>query len=353
MIITRLFYIYEEVEYSFITELLKKEDIKKTYFWFFELYYSGFKKTCIQLLYKIYYTFYRIKNEKFETFINKKCEKFIETNDIKYIADIIYNLFKMDSCSTVFEIINKLDALEVESDDESRNKKYRITYKTINTLTKYIMNGKHLLFVKKFSKLRYNKNQIFKRLEEMYPELYNAKQCKIVLDKTLLENTQLLESNIISTLYIIGESNYKENNVNHLFKRTFYYRSIPKDIEFIQQIQKNNKDPLMRLYKINEDIGCFLNHRFQDEAYYFQRFIMYWEYYAYLSPLWKSRFDKYKTTINHEQRTIHFKNSDLLEHFYKRYNFDLEDAPYDVYSKSIFPMKRNNVKDWLQSIVRK
>jgi len=324
MIITRLFYTYKEVEYSFITDLLRNEDIRRIYFWFFELFYSGFKKNSLKLLWKIYNTYYRIKNRDFEIIMIEKYEKFIKTNDISYITDIIYNLYKMKSCSTVFEIYNKI------KQKDKHKRKFNITAKSVNTLIDYIQNGKHENVVIKLTKLQNSQKELYKQLKIMYPNV-------------CFSHKQDILSYIISSLYIIVEGNYYEDY--EITYKSYYYRSTINDIEFIKNIQDNKTDVNMRKYRISQHIGCFLEERFQED--YYEKFFDRWEYYANKSPIWKKRFLVYKCEIDENSKTVLFKNNNIMENFYQRYYFDIEDADYNIYIKNVFLMRKNTVENWL------
>ena len=69
-ILTRFLYSEDEVIFSFITSLLKKDNISESYYWAYELYYSG--TDIFSLFWKIYFDFYREHNPKFEGYIKKK-----------------------------------------------------------------------------------------------------------------------------------------------------------------------------------------------------------------------------------------------------------------------------------------
>ena len=78
-----------------------------------------------------------------------------------------------------------------------------------------------------------------------------------------------------------------------------------------------------------------------------------WEYFAYKSPIWKKRFDKYNINVNDEKQTIEFKNEDELEEFYENYGFDPDEQKLDVQEKSIKKIKNKKLSDWLNSIFKK
>ena len=106
-----------------------------------------------------------------------------------------------------------------------------------------------------------------------------------------------------------------------------------------------------RLYSISDNIGCF---NLQRNEYNLNDIFWYhWEYFAYKSPIWKKRFDKYNINVNDEKQTIEFKNEDELEEFYENYGFDPDEQKLDVQEKSIKKIKNKKLSDWLNSIFKK
>lgn len=55
-----------------------------------------------------------------------------------------------------------------------------------------------------------------------------------------------------------------------------------------------------------------------------------WEYYAYKSPIWKKRIDKYGGIVNEDIKTIEFIDENAEEEFYDRYGYDLDEQPIHI-----------------------
>ena len=106
-----------------------------------------------------------------------------------------------------------------------------------------------------------------------------------------------------------------------------------------------------RLYSISDNIGCC---NLQRNEYNLNDIFWYhWEYFAYKSPIWKKRFDKYNINIDDEKQTVEFKNEDELEEFYENYGYDPDEQKLDVQEKSIKKIKNIKLSDWLNSIFKK
>ena len=106
-----------------------------------------------------------------------------------------------------------------------------------------------------------------------------------------------------------------------------------------------------RLYSISDNIGCFNLQR--DEYNLNNIFWYHWEYFAYKSPIWKKRFDKYNISINDKKQIIEFKNEDELEEFYKNYGFDPDEQKINIQERSTKKIKKIKISDWLNNIFKK
>ena len=71
LIFTRYLYNYDEVILSGLECLLKHTNIEECYYWFYEIYSSGYVDEIWVILWKIYYDFYAEKN----VFLEKKMKQ--------------------------------------------------------------------------------------------------------------------------------------------------------------------------------------------------------------------------------------------------------------------------------------
>ena len=98
--LTRFLYYQDEVVFSFITSLLKKDNISESYYWAYELYYSGVDMSA--LLWKIHFDFYAERNPKLEGYINMRMNALKQDNDMKHIAYIVRNMFRFSPTPKTF-----------------------------------------------------------------------------------------------------------------------------------------------------------------------------------------------------------------------------------------------------------
>ena len=88
-VLTRYLYHRDEVSHSLLTCLLLKSTFKEALFWASEMYYSGYHKEIWELLWKIYYDFFAIRNPKFEKKIRRAYKKWSDTDDATHLIGVI------------------------------------------------------------------------------------------------------------------------------------------------------------------------------------------------------------------------------------------------------------------------
>ena len=85
---TRFLYEKEEVKWSFITSLLKRDEYEEVLYWISEYYYSGYVKGTWHLLWQVYYDFYSIHYSYGEKTILKNYLLWKKENHIKYVLNV-------------------------------------------------------------------------------------------------------------------------------------------------------------------------------------------------------------------------------------------------------------------------
>ena len=73
------------------------------------------------------------------------------------------------------------------------------------------------------------------------------------------------------------------------------------------------------------------------EIYYRDKYELFhhWEYYAYRSPIWKERIERYKGYPNHKKKMILFLNDMYEREFYDKYGYEPDEQPLEVQKKII------------------
>ena len=75
-----------------------------------------------------------------------------------------------------------------------------------------------------------------------------------------------------------------------------------------------------------------------------------WEYFAYETPLWKKRFDKYKIKINHEKQKIEFLDVDEEEEFYDQWYYEPDEQTKEVQNRITIDIPKICILDWFKLV---
>ena len=339
---TRYLYNKDEVELTFMECLLKQENVEECYFWIYEYFKTGYVRDTWELLYKIYYDFYALKNPKMEKKMKSYYDKWVETHDIKFVMGVVKNLFRFEKDYEIFlsrTYYNKRNNEIVKNDTiNDLGKLSNIEIKLINAIKQ-----------KKKNAIAYYLNKI--QDNEKIIELLN-----VVLKKKIIINEQY--SNIYHQLLVvlIGDNKNKSKS------KVCYKIVLKKELSKIKETDEGcrnygrQKDVSYvyktlhkrRLYSISSNIGCFKLCR--DDIDLNNMFWYHWEYYAYKCPLWKDRFDKCKIKINNKKQTIDFNDNDEYEEFYEEYGYEPDEQSKETQEKSTKVIESNTIKKWINSI---
>jgi hypothetical protein len=338
IILTRYLYIQDEVKKALLVSILNKSD--DSIFWAYELFYSGIsKKDFFNLIWNIYYDFFAILNPSFESYLIKKQKETIKNNK-KLISAIIQNFLIRPFNIDVFMNYNiyihlnetHTKSLTIENCENS------ILNKDYKSISKYLLNiniQEHLNIFKSiidiFIKLNYklNKNRII------------LNYCKIITkSNSCVSIKKILLSKVLSLF-----TNIKKG-------KNFYVVVDPEEVVQYETIKVSDNIRNYNILKysticgINDSgmLNLFNNKRgnitFEELNILFNRD---WLYYASFSPFWNRKINKYYGIINHETKSVSFKDDDYEELFRSKYDYEPDEQSLLIKTKII---PRFNKSKW-------
>jgi len=373
VILTRYLYLFDEVGLTFLTSLLKKRSLEECYFWISELYLSGFIEQSWELLWFVYYDFYYINNPYFRPFIHKKSVE----GGLKSALTVVKNLFKMNSSSEVF-VTRQYNNCVKDITQVFRGKKPNWLLSIPNKyhgLFRFIDKKMYHFAVCSLPDVIEDDDEIFMAIQiyfqlpdEQIKSFQSEFNCKIKQYEPSADEPSADEpsadnqyNNSIHVLWsiiclLIFNRDYtsskkkiyiacSDSEYNHIMK--IHNDPIPLSKYNNPQIYRTLQHK--RLFSIDPICSSF--HLLREKVENINDcYRCYWEYYAYLSPLWHDRFNMYHITIDSEKKKIIFHDDDELEEFYSQYGYEPDEQSYETENKRMVHMSDNNWKSWYNSV---
>ncbi len=345
VVFTRYLYIKNEVKIALFTSLLERNE-EKSLFWAYELYYSGFEKELLELVWNIYFDCYCALNPIFSTFLREnqaKLEKSKKSEEKREIISLIINNFLIRPYSLdIFLLIQK------SKENDKFTTKMTLTSllneRNYEELSKYILQTpenklKTLMekVVEYFEKTDKNikKSEEMQKFEEIYKKTKkNVTPQKIVLSITFSLYYQIqkvkMGKNFILNLNVDELDALKKYETIISTKELPPYKILPR--AYVYQIDSSNYLSLLGVKR----------EQFITLGYYYN-----WLYYASFSPIWLERIQKYGGKLNHERQIVEFQedpDDDLMQEFYGQFGYEPDEQTRETQEKSIQPL--NTTKTW-------
>jgi len=314
--LTRYLYEKEEVEYSLVISLLKKKE--SALFWAFELYHSGFKEELKQIIWKIYYFYYAALNRTLEAYLFTKLKNMNE----EIIPYIIHNLLVRKWSYDIH-----LAANQKQKKGNIKNLLQTKNYKQLITLLIDVYDPSYLDEIcDHFGKNIEIERKKFEKSLKMNSISPNTKLIVYMLHYYAVSNKIPIGRNLLLQLEDNIELDYNtiECDLTPRGGDKFPLLSKRPSRMILSEGRKEMIETDISLFPLKRNVSCIKN------ALFYR-----WEYYAYNTPIWKERFDKYKIKENHEQKRIEFIDDDEMEDFYNHYGYEPDEQSNEILDKSI------------------
>ena len=138
---------------------------------------------------------------------------------------------------------------------------------------------------------------------------------------TLIERERIFTTILLNLLFRSYKEDVKEEFQNFAIdEHKKYYTSF--NFEKAYWVLQENC-----LYGINDfgwldEYNSYFKKEREEREEYLDKLHYHWEYYAYFSPIWKKRIEKYKGYQNHSTKRIEFLNNMYEEDFYDKYMYE-------------------------------
>lgn len=343
MIFTRYLYIKEEVEISLVTCILEKK--LDAVFWAYELFYSGFQTETFQILWKTYYYFFATLNQSFEAYFMKKHKEWLEEPTDIIISIIVNNLIIRPFNLDVF-ILDKINSHLELDDDEAKP-----TFQTMLETQDYLNISAYILQIQTQGQQQQGITQ------GQQQELLNTIASHFVQEKApaqvkswlkIIKTNADISQHIIILSKVMGYYTKQENKPKG---KNFYIQIEPYEIEKYKTIRTSPNRSAYQLLPIACEYSIDPYHYLSlfeiarhTEPNPMDIYHSAWLYCASFTPVWASRIQQYKGTINHRLKQVDFVSEDSQELFYDNYGYEPDEQRIEIQYRNIQPIQHQ--KSW-------
>ena len=342
--LTRFLYYSDEVKISFVDALLRKKKKNEVMFWISEYYDSGLETESWILLLKIYNDFYALKNNLMKK-IKQYYNLWLKNKEIKYILSIIKNLYYMNPNPEIFILYN-LNAHIFDETSKLSEKKYN----KLKNLSKLDINFINSLENK--DKLRIHYYLKAYKHKDKDEENKNIEKCKKII-KLFTNKTYNYDTFgdifqyifVILIKYINNDSKIKKKFIKINVNESKMIKILNAKIMPVYKTLKYK-----RHYHISSWTNCFkLNIEIKtlkrNELLWYH-----WQYFAYETPLWKNRFQKYNGIKNNETMEVEFGDDSDNENFHDLFGYEPDEQNFETQEKSLLKYPNGSTYEWIKSI---
>mgnify|MGYP006126027713 FL=1 len=323
IIFTRYLYEKASVEIALNLALLDRNE-EAALFWAYELFHSGFEEDVFKSLWLAYYYFYASSNFYLEQYFAKKTKELGYTS--KLINIFICNLV-IKPCTIDVFLIRPWENASSEHLSLEKNEK-----EAFDKLFSFLLLKEYTTFMQQLQ-------QEFSQL--LLKNKINMKSFMNTTDNFADEDIICLSRLFLCFMLKVKKQGKKiyvcPEYVDELLYETlvltpsrFILGAMPKYSVF--------ECRFVSLFRVNYE------HDLRD-AYYNR-----WEYYAWRSPIWKTRLQTHGAVINSETSTIHFDDDDHLESFYEEFGLEPDDQLKSITERRVSleeDVMSVNIKDFI------
>lgn len=356
--LTRLLYLWDEVEASLLNCLLMKTDIDACYFWCAELYYSDPEDTrnIFNLVWKIYYDFYAAYNPSMERYIQNKWLNWKKNKNIKTLIYIIHNLFMCTPSADVF-LLRQYTSIKNGDNSLVIYKTHKSKYDWLNDFPASYHTMLIAIHKKQLSnaalQLRYlvdtqNPKTVYNVIIRYYSRHIELQSQRIIDKKWERANWPDLFHGMLALIVHLGTP------IERITQRFVIQQPSNEIVAMIENHNKTIEDRHkscnkvyrilrdMRIYAIHDLIGVFALDRFK-VCNFKEKNRLYWGEYAINCPLWKHRITNFNTLVKKKVIDLNkATDKDFMDH----YDMELDEQPENVQMMSMRDIEKITIDSW-------
>ena len=338
---TRYLYAKDEVEVSFLTSLLKKND--RALFWAYELFYSGYDLS--SLFWKVYYDFYATINPAFEKYLATKMKQALNE---QAVCAIVKNFIIRRYNTDVFMVRTVVKQFDIDRDPNKGIVELLITkdFMEIGSfILEYVQDSdlaeNYKCALEYFVKPTFEKSGAKSGFTDALPPggiRIDITKALSDFKKNPLRRTMFL-SKMIHYFSVLGQVKMGRNLYIQIEDgQTNVYKTIEEQAGRSYKVL-----PIARTHNIDDDNYLSLFKLSRETTDATEALRDNWLFHASFSPLWKERIESHGGCVTKNKVT--FENEDSEEQFNEHFNLEPDEQKLEVQEKSTGKIKHE--RDWL------
>jgi len=346
VILTRYLYVLDESLYSLQESIIDGNSFEECVFWSSEIYHSGHSFKLWDFIFEMYYNFCAITHPKYEKKLSKFFNIYKTNKSIEYILSAVTLLFYTKKNYDVFTQWSKNPSIPNKT-YIGRNPKWlnalNLKPKWKNLLCSIHQENWHnVIFYIKY----YPAQDTYRIVKSYFEYVYKLNIKERKLEDIPYKNKAHIVFTLINYL-LMDENGIQKKAIFRSYDHSKYEAFINETCDLVSPAYKTLPQKLQ--YPISNNIGCFPLSRYTLENDTINKVYWYhWEYHCYKSPLWKQRFNKYKITVNHDDKTISFLDDDEYESFCDKFYYENDEQTKDVQLKNIRDIPKISIETWIK-----
>ena len=318
--LTRYLYAVDEVKVALLCAILEKRE-DAALFWAYELYYSGYEKETLDMLWQVYHDFYYTLNPSFQRYFVKKVKEHLTDSNPRILLAIIGNLVIRPFNTDVFVLRNPTTTVDTCGDDDDNDDDFQgaLMSSNLNKVARYIMEVHPARLDNTFvSVIQYFIEKGISQLDEK-KNMNQWKKDAVLFGVDPAITLLAFTTQCFSQLAGLKQGNKLYVNISH-HDDTKY-----TTVTSIQSgIRTENILPQVYKYRIDES-SLFRLFHFPRENLDMppeKAYRLHWEYYASFSPVWRKRMEVASSRVDHDLKKIIFLDEDKQDVFYEEYGYE-------------------------------
>ena len=357
-ILTRYLYEKQDVENALLVSLLDGEK-EAALFWAYELYYSGFQKYMVVLLWNIYYDFYAVAHPFLEKYLKENLSLLPANPEI--VGIVIRNFSHHRPTLDVF-ILRKI--MELPTFTLTETTQNQNSHLNLLSIAYYIWEYKEPTMNKLY---QYCEDTMGIKMCQIRDQMDKLPQFDLVsYKKVFLAIIMVYFMNNIQERNKKGneKGNEKEKRKKKLVLTKFNELDKYKTITLVSVSESKLEEEretspqrellkIARKYGINDNPNISLFRKQIEEKMVDKASIQAnWLYWASFSRVWNYRIRQYGGKTNNIKQLVLFEDEENEDVFYYFYGYEPEEQLREIQEKAILKLKKNEAEAWYNYILR-